>query len=116
VVTDGSYSVQKEKEEFVKRLISAVLDIVIIMHFEQETFSGYDVILFVHKQLGVMLSPGTIYATLYAMERNQFLISANGETKRVFRATEKGLRLAKLLSSPEEIIVFMSKIVKKRFP
>lgn len=32
--------------------------------------SGYDVIMFVHKKFGILLSSGTVYSVLYSMERN----------------------------------------------
>jgi DNA-binding PadR family transcriptional regulator len=98
------------KEQLIKRLVSSVLDIIIVMHFKQEPFSGYDVIQFVHKQLNVLLSPGTIYSTLYAMERDDLLVTFMVPNRRMFKATEKGLRLPKLLSSPDEIAAFLAKV------
>jgi DNA-binding PadR family transcriptional regulator len=104
---------KKTREEFGKRIITNMFDVIIIIHFEQETFSGYDVTKFFHKQLEVIISPGTIYAHLYAMERASLLTSYDRLNKRVFKATKKGLQLAELVSSKEKIAAFMAKITKK---
>ncbi len=101
------------KAEFFKKLVANFLDLMIIGHFKQEEFSGYDVIEFTHKQLGVLLSPGTVYYTLYAMEREKLLVSSNVGKKRVFRATEEGLHRTRLLMDPSEVGAFFADIMRK---
>jgi DNA-binding PadR family transcriptional regulator len=103
----------KIKEQFLKRLVSKFLDIIIISHFQEEQFSGYDVTEFIHKRLNILLSPGTIYSALYTMQREGLLESFQVPNKRVFKATEKGLQIRKLLRSPEEMAAFITNIMKK---
>jgi DNA-binding PadR family transcriptional regulator len=106
-----SFNEAELEEAFIKKLVSNFLDVIVIVHFEKESFSGYDLTRFVHKELNVLLSPGTIYATLYSMEREGLLESMT-LNKRVFKATEKGLCMGKLLSSPERVGAFFRKILK----
>ena len=89
------------------------MDLLVISHFQQQEFSGYDVIEFTHKQLGVFLSSGTVYYTLYSMEREKLLVSSDGEKKRVFKATEKGLHRTSLLMDPNAVGDFFATVMRK---
>ncbi len=95
------------KSEFIKKLVSNFLDIIMIAHFQQKAFSGYDVIQFIHRRFGILLSSGTVYYTLYAMEREKLLESYSAFNKRVFKATEKGLHRTQLLMNPNEMGAFL---------
>ncbi len=101
------------KNEFIRRLFSSFLDLIVIAHFQQEPFSGYDVVQFAHKKFDIMLSAGTVYSTLYAMERGKLLISSSTPNKRVFKATEKGLLMSKLAGSPEVLVAFFKQVKEK---
>lgn len=101
------------KSEFIKKLICNFLDIIMIAHFQQKAFSGYDVIQFVNRRFGILLSSGTVYYTLYAMEREKLLESYCVFNKRVFKATEKGSHRTQLLMDPKEMGTFFANIMKK---
>ena len=90
------------------------MDLLIIGHFQEQEFSGYDVLEFIHKQMGVMLSSGTVYYTLYSMERDNLLVSTDTGKKRVFKATEKGLHRTRLLMDPNAVGAFFANIAGKR--
>ncbi len=107
------YNDDQIKQEFMKRLFTNFLDLIVIAHFQQEPFSGYDVVQFAHMQLSFKISPGTIYATLYAMERKGLLESSDQSGKRMFKATEKGLYMVKLAMSPGELTNFFEHVMKK---
>ncbi len=101
------------KAEFFKKLVASFLDLMVIAHFKQEEFSGYDVIEFTHKRLGVLLSPGTVYYTLYSMEREKLLVSSEVGKKRVFKATEEGLHRTKLLMDPSAVGAYFADIMRR---
>lgn len=113
MTNDETFDVNLAKEKFIKRVIADFLDIIIISHFQQDPFSGYDVTKFVHKRLNVLLSPGTIYSTLYAMERDGLLESFNAFNKKNFKATNKGIQISKFLSSPKEVYAFIARVMEK---
>lgn len=98
------------KEKFARRLIVNFLDIIIIRHFQKKTFSGYDATKFLNKKLKILLSPGTVYSTLYVMEREGLLESSNIDNKRIYKATGKGLQIDQLLLSSRQIEAFLDRI------
>ncbi len=101
------------KKDFIKRVVTDFLDIIVISHFQREAFSGYDVVEFTLKTFGVLVSPKTLYSTLYAMERQQLLSSQGIPNKRVFKATEKGLHRTELLMDLNETINFFMNAMRK---
>ncbi|MGF3536457.1 MAG: PadR family transcriptional regulator [Candidatus Bathyarchaeia archaeon] len=52
---------------------------------------GYDLIKYVHKRYGFLVSPGTAYSCLYTMERKGLLQGRQEGNKKVFSLTERGL-------------------------
>ncbi len=101
------------KKQMIKRIISSFLDVFVVCHFKNQEFSGYDVTKYINKKLNVWLSPGTIYATLYAMERQGFLLNSSKSKKRVLKVTEKGTLLGELFESPQELLDFMRALMEK---
>ena len=60
--------------------------------------SGYDAIGFIHDKFGVLVSSGTVYAHLYAVERESLIEGSWDTKKRVYKITEKGERALETLS------------------
>ena len=63
--------------------------------------------------MGVLLSSGTVYYTLYSMEREKFLESSDTGKKRVFKATDKGLHKTRLLMDAKAVSSFFANIATK---
>ena len=84
-------------ETVVKRLceraIVAFLDWVIMSEMKKRPLSGYDVILHVDKKFNYLVSSGTVYATLYSMERKGLIELLQEGKKRTYKLSEKGLRM-----------------------
>ena len=57
---------------------------------KQNNLSGYDVTAFVNNKFGGILSPGTVYANLYSMERKGLIHGESDGRKTVYSLTEKG--------------------------
>lgn len=73
------------------RIVKEFLDIIILLELKDKgELSGYDIAVLQHKKFNFSLSPGTVYATLYAMERRGLIEGHNDTKKTVFRLTEKG--------------------------
>jgi DNA-binding PadR family transcriptional regulator len=103
----------KIKEKLTRRTITNFLDLIIIRHFQKKPFSGYDATKFINKQFNIVLSPGTVYSTLHAMERDGMLESAMRNNKTVFKATVKGLQVDRLLESSDQIVAFLKYLIGK---
>lgn len=111
--TDSS-RVFKIKRRFVERVIASFLDVIIMAHFKDRPFSGYDVLVFIQKQFGLLLSPGTVYSKLYSMEREGLIkpVAKRGR-KRVYRVTELGKLTVEVTTSMNEIKAFFSKMFEQ---
>jgi len=73
------------------RVIKSFLDILILIEMKkQNNLSGYDVTAFVNNKFGGILSPGTVYATLYSMERKGLIQGESDGRKTIYALTEKG--------------------------
>ena len=85
-------------EKLRKQTVKSVMDILILAELRNGTMSGYDAIGFIHDKFGVLVSSGTVYAHLYALER-EALIEGNWDTKkRVYKITDKGEQALDTLS------------------
>jgi DNA-binding PadR family transcriptional regulator len=67
------------------------MDIIILKNLRNNHLtSGYEVIKYLHKRYKILLSSGTVYSMLYALER-QHLIEGNANNgKRMYKITTEG--------------------------
>jgi DNA-binding PadR family transcriptional regulator len=74
-----------------KRIIKEFLDVIILLELKEKgELSGYDLAVLQHQKFDISLSPGTVYATLYAMERRGLIQGHNDGKKTAFHLTDKG--------------------------
>jgi DNA-binding PadR family transcriptional regulator len=73
------------------RVIKSFLDILILIEMKKQNLSGYDLTAFVNNKFGGILSPGTVYATLYSMERKGLIKGESDGKKTSYSLTEKGI-------------------------
>ena len=73
------------------RVVKSFLDILILIEMKkQSNLSGYDITAFINTKFGKILSPGTVYAELYSMERKGLLAGESDGRKTVYKLTEDG--------------------------
>jgi DNA-binding PadR family transcriptional regulator len=77
-------------EKLRKQIIKSAMDLLILAQLRAGAMSGYDAIGFIHTKFGIMISSGTIYSHLYALEREGLIKGDWGKKKRVYCITEKG--------------------------
>jgi DNA-binding PadR family transcriptional regulator len=83
-----SLTVTKEMGE---RIIKNFMDLIILKELRTyENISGYDIILMFHKKFRMLLSAGSAYSVLYALERKNLIEGAMTEGKRTYKLTKKG--------------------------
>jgi DNA-binding PadR family transcriptional regulator len=78
-------------DEVERRIIKEFLDVIILLELKDKgELSGYDFAVLQHQKFDLSLSPGTVYATLYAMERRGLIQGHNDGKKTAFQLTDKG--------------------------
>jgi DNA-binding PadR family transcriptional regulator len=96
-------------KEMQRHMVKNFLDIIILAELRNANpIGGYDIMDFVQRKFGFLVSSGTVYSTLYSMERKGLVKCAGTQAKRVYALTEKGSeKIVALLNSKEEIQRFM---------
>jgi DNA-binding PadR family transcriptional regulator len=86
-----------------QRMVISFLDLIILSQLRFKNMSGYNVIGFMHVNYGILLSPGTVYSTIYSMERRGLIEGThNNGRSQCYKLTEKGnLTIKIILYSPE---------------
>jgi DNA-binding PadR family transcriptional regulator len=89
--------------------VKSYLDVLILVEMKKQTcLTGYDVIEFVNKKSGEMISPGTVYSTLYLIERKVFIKGDWNGRKTIYTLTKTGKIVAsKINGSRKEMVPFI---------
>ncbi len=94
------------------RVVKNFLDILILIEMKKHSnISGYDVTAFVNNKFGGILSPGTVYATLYAIERKGLIEGESDGRKTVYKLTSKGEEVVSEMMS--DFNIQMTQFVRK---
>lgn len=101
----------KVSRKFNERLLNCFLDVVILNQIEKQALSGYDVISYIFKSYGILMSPGTVYATMYSLEREGLVSSSFERKKKVFMITEKGNITLEIIKYSADVKNFMIKLI-----
>lgn len=59
--------------EFRERCVKSILDLVVLRLLLEKSLGAYEIIGAIHSKSGVMLSPGTVYPTLFSLERRKLI-------------------------------------------
>ena len=94
----------KMAEKLRKKTLKSFMDILILAELKKDPMSGYDIISFIHKRFGILMSSGTVYSLLYSMERNGLIKGIWNQRKRVYMLTEKGEQNTKVITNANEEI------------
>ena len=99
-----------------KRMVKSFMDVLILtMLKNNNSVSGYDVITYIHKKFGILISSGTVYSLLYSLERDGLIRSTWNQRKRVYTLTEKGEQTIKtILNANDKVHVFLTTIFGKQ--
>lgn len=101
-------------KELHKRIVRSFMDIVILVELRKgRPLSGYDVVAFIHKKFGLLMSSGTVYSTLYALERKGLVEGMCSKRTRVYKLTDLGKETINIiLKAYEKIENFMATLCK----
>jgi DNA-binding PadR family transcriptional regulator len=96
-----------------RRIVRNFLDVLILAEMRKGPLSGYDVMTFVHDRFRFLLSSGSVYSTLYSLERNELISGALVQRKRVYRLTDKGkAAIRELMNASDETRYLVSGLLK----
>lgn len=93
------------QKEVCERLLRDFMDFIILKELTNNPrISGYDVILLLHKKFHVLLSPGSVYSVLYALERKGWIQGETTSEKRIYKLSDQGQRRVRNMVQNEESI------------
>jgi len=72
------------------KYVKIALDLVILAILDGESMYGYKIMATIHKEFGVLLSPGSLYPLLHSLEEKKLVESHVEGGKRVYEATNEG--------------------------
>lgn len=78
------------EERIVARHVKTFLDIVVLAMLNGKPMYGYKLIAAVHKEFGVLLSPGSLYPLLHSLEDNKLIKSSFQGGKIIYAVTTNG--------------------------
>jgi DNA-binding PadR family transcriptional regulator len=95
-----------------KRIVKEFLDIIILLELKQHgSLSGYDLAGTENEKFMLTLSPGTVYAALYSLERKGFVKGDSEGKKTTYCLTPKAeVALATFRSSSKELTEFIKQV------
>lgn len=86
-----------------KRFVRNFIDLLILLEISRSPFiSGYDIIVTFQKRFNLFISPGTVYLTLYRLERDGLIRGEDRRRKRVYALTPKGEKFVENISALQE--------------
>lgn len=80
------------RERLTERHVKAFLDILILAMLNGKPMYGYKLIASIHKEFGVLLSPGSLYPLLHSLEESKLIESSFEGGKIVYSVTRQGRR------------------------
>jgi DNA-binding PadR family transcriptional regulator len=96
-----------------RRIVKSFRDIAILSVLkENDDLSGYQIMGCIFEKLGILLSQGTIYSTLYALEREGVIIGTSHSKSRTYKLTPKG---HSKLEEANEIVTAFNLFAKEVF-
>jgi DNA-binding PadR family transcriptional regulator len=99
-------------KEIEKRIVKEFLDIIILCELKDHSeLTGYDLALMEHEKFGISLSPGTVYATMYNMERRGLICGHISAKKTTYILTDKGEATLGNIGKYSEMLVDFMKCI-----
>ena len=113
VVSRGVFDLESEiLMKMNRRAVTNFLDVLILLKLRNSSFSGYDIISYIHKRFDMLISSGTVYSCLYHLERDGLIKGELVQRKRVYMLTENGRETVKtILGMKDKILGLVLNIV-----
>jgi DNA-binding PadR family transcriptional regulator len=103
----------KLEERITEKHVKTFLDIVVLALLNGEPMYGYKLIAAIHREFGILVSPGSFYPLLHFLEDNKLVESSFNKGKIVYKVTPKGKeKFEKTFTAYEASIERISHFVK----
>ena len=94
-----------------KKAVQSFIDVLILAELKKETLGGYDLLSLINQKYRVVISPATVYAALYSLERKGLIKGAANGRARTYELTKKGYMNQQFLArANEELENFITNI------
>ncbi len=100
--------------KFNERVLNCFSDIVILNQLEKQALSGYDLIRYVSKSYGILMSAGTVYAAMYSLERAGLVSSIFTGRKKLFVLTDEGKMTLEVIRDSADVKQFLIRILHEK--
>ena len=87
-----------------RRLVKNFMDVIILSELKERQMSGYDIICIIYEQFHLLFSSGTVYFTIYRLERDGLIRGRWSARKRVYTLTPKGENVLKEIADSHRVI------------
>lgn len=96
------------------RIVRSFLDIAILSILEgNEDLNGYEILAHINEKLGILVSSGTVYSTLHALERKKLIEEMSCSRSRTYKLTLKGQAKLKEIDNVKETFkIFLEQFLK----
>ena len=88
-----------------RRLVNELLDIIILNKVESDPYiTGYAIIEYLLLRFNILVSSGSVYSTLYALERKGLIKGVWKGRRRIYKITPEGEKMIKILREKSDVI------------
>ena len=98
-------SIESSAEKLRRQIVKSLMDVIMLAELQNGKMSGYDLISVIHDKFRILLSAGTVYSHLYALERDGLIDVSSDDKKRIYEMTEKGNQVLKQMSPKNNDII-----------
>lgn len=97
-----------------ERIVKSFLDVLIMARLRKEPKSAYDIIALIQGKFRILMSPGTVYSSIYSLERDRLIKGNRSQKKRVYVLTDKGKKtMGAILNSNDKIQLFVTNFLNE---
>ena len=89
-VINPALSISGLRERTSGKYVKTALGLVILAILNGKPMYGYKIMAAIHKEFGVLLSPGSLYPLLHLLEEKKLVESHDEAGKKVYKATNEG--------------------------
>lgn len=96
-----------------QRILREFLDLIIMCEFKNRSLSGFNALSYIHNKYDYLVSSGTVYSLLYAMERKGYIKGTLKGKKRMFVLTNNGEEVIdEILEANDGLLGLVNDLIK----
>ena len=74
-----------------EKIIKNFIDLLILKYLQKYPLAnGYEILIYLRRKFDIPFSPGTVYSTIYSLERHGLIKSSGNEIGRTYKLTDMG--------------------------